>query len=94
MQAMVAEQPKKTVSNLSTSPYIDLPKFVDRVDATTQLCISSVSFGEFIARYRYNAKIIRRTCSFMLWGFYSFLTFYNKKASDGSPTPDLLFVCV
>lgn len=54
------------ISNLSTSPYIDLPKFVDRVDATTQLCISSVSFGEFIARYRYNAKIIRRTCSFML----------------------------
>ena len=53
------------ISNLSPSPIIDSKKFFSKINSTECIKISSVSFAEFISKYRNNAKIIRRVCSFM-----------------------------
>lgn len=53
------------ISGLSKSPYINNKTFFSSLTSDESVVISSVTFGEFIAKYRKHARTIRRVCSFM-----------------------------
>lgn len=53
------------ISGLSKSLHINYNTFFNSISTDETIVISSVTFGEFVSKYRKHARIIRRMCSFM-----------------------------
>lgn len=44
---------------------VDFCKLLQQIDSSDNVAISSITFGEFLTRYRRKAREVRRVCSFM-----------------------------